>query len=156
MRCVWTRGVALSASLVSATVVVVTMAVAAHAQQPAVDRGQEIVVTVCSTCHSSQLVTASRRTRQQWQQTVKQMIDRGAPVSSEQFLAVVNYLSAHYGRVNVNTSTAEEIATSTDLSPDEANAIVAYRRDHGTINDFDELKKIPSLDAKSWKPIEMD
>jgi competence ComEA-like helix-hairpin-helix protein len=123
------------------------MLAAAHGQQPAADKGQEVFAKVCSKCHSTQLVTSSRQTRPEWEQTVNQMKARGAVASDAELLAVVDYLSAHYGRVDVNTATADEITSETGLLPEQADLIVEYRRDHGPIDSFDELEKIPGLDS---------
>jgi competence ComEA-like helix-hairpin-helix protein len=151
MRCVWWTGIASVTRMLCATAIVGTMVAVASAQQPPPDDGQEIFAKVCGSCHSTQQVTSSRRTRQQWLQTVGQMVARGATGSSDDFLTVVNYLSAHYGRINVNSATAAEIVSSTDLSIEQANAIVAYRRDHGAIDGFNELEKVPGLDANKLK-----
>lgn len=147
MRCEWRSCIAMSAGRLGAAATVLAVVAMAQAQQPAAGNGREIFARVCGACHSTELATSSRRTRQQWLQTVGQMRRRGAAGSDEEFLAVVDYLSAHYGRVNVNTATAGEIASSTGLSPEQAAAVVAYRGKHGVLDGFDALRKIPGLDV---------
>src|SRR5437867_9845391 len=51
----------------------------------------------------------------------------------------------HYGRVNVNTATASEIAEVLGLLPQEAEAIVKYRRDKEKFEDFEALSKTPGV-----------
>ena len=73
------------------------------------------------------------------------MIASGAKASDEEFTAVINYLASQFGRANVNTASASEIAEATGLSEQEAEAIVKYRKDKGKIEDFDALSKMPGV-----------
>jgi len=146
MNCKWRGGAAFGAWMLLAPTAVLTTIAVAQAQQPRQESAEETFSRVCGACHSTAIATSSRRTRHQWLQTVGQMRSRGAAGSDDDFRAIVDYLSEHYGRVNVNVATAAEIETATDFSSGQADAIVAYRRVHGTINDFDELRKVPGLD----------
>jgi len=56
--------------------------------------------------------------------------------------------SSAYGKVNVNTAPAGEIAQILGLSQKEADAIVKFRKDHGKFEDFDALGKVPGVDPK--------
>lgn len=78
---------------------------------------------------------------------IEDMVDRGAEGSDEDMAAVLSYLTTFYGRVNVNAASPEELEKLLGLSAKEAQAIVAYREQNGKINDFERLKKIPSVDA---------
>jgi len=108
--------------------------------------GKESLQQVCSSCHDLDTVTATHRSKTAWQQTIDDMVDRGASGSDDDMAAILSYLTTFYGRVNVNTATVEEMQKSLDLSAKEARAIVAYREHNGKINNLDELKKIPGLD----------
>jgi competence protein ComEA len=108
--------------------------------------GKEQLQRVCSSCHELETVTAARRTKGGWQQTIEDMVDRGAEGSEEDMVAVLSYLTTFYGRVNVNTASAEELQKSLDLSAKDAHAIVVYREQNGKINNFEQLKKIPGVD----------
>lgn len=109
--------------------------------------GKEQLQRVCSSCHELETVTAARRTKGGWQQTIEDMVDRGAEGSDEDMAAILSYLTTFYGRVNVNAASAEQLEKSLDLSANEAQAIVAYREQNGKIKDFEELKKIPGVNA---------
>lgn len=63
---------------------------------PAID-GASIVENQCAACHSSNRVKQVRKTHDQWDQTVSQMIDRGAQLSDAEKKALVDYLTATYG-----------------------------------------------------------
>ncbi len=108
--------------------------------------GKEQLQRICSSCHELETVTAARRTKGTWQQTIEDMVDRGAEGSEEDMAAILSYLTTFYGRVNVNAASAEELEKSLGLSAKDAQAIVAYREQNGKINDFEQLKKIPGVD----------
>lgn len=109
--------------------------------------GKDSLEQVCSACHELETVTAARRTKGAWQRTIQDMIDRGAEGSDEDMAAILSYLTTFFGRVNVNAASAQELQKALELSEKEAQAIVAYREHNGRINNFDELTKIPGVDA---------
>jgi mono/diheme cytochrome c family protein len=53
---------------------------------------RETAQRICSGCHSVQMFTGRRMTREQWGGVVSNMIGRGAKISDEEFDEVVNYL----------------------------------------------------------------
>jgi len=109
--------------------------------------GKESLEKVCSGCHEVETLTATRRTRIGWQQMIEDMIGRGADGSEEEMAAVVSYLTAFFGKVNVNAASAQELEKTLDLPAKEAQAIVEYREKNGKINDFEQLKKVPGVSA---------
>src|SRR6185436_2039058 len=122
-------------------------AVAISGQQSAPEPPKANFERLCSTCHESERGTSSRRTREQWLQTVNQMVARGAEGTDEELLGVVEYLAREHGRVNVNLATATDIALVLGLTPAEGEAIVQYRREHGTFEDATGVAKVPGVDA---------
>ena len=111
-------------------------------------QGRAAVQKICATCHEIETVISSRRTRVGWEQTTEDMIARGAEGSDEEMDAVVEYLATYFGKVNVNTATAEQLVKSLDLSAKEAQAISVYRGRNGKIKDFEELKRVPGVSAE--------
>ncbi len=107
--------------------------------------GQAVLQKVCGSCHALGKVTASRRSREQWEEVTDKMIAAGAKATEEEFTVVINYLVTQYGRVNVNTAPASEIVEATGLSEQEAEAIIKYRKDKGKFEDFDALSKTPGV-----------
>jgi competence protein ComEA len=110
--------------------------------------GKEIVMKACANCHEIETVIGSRRTRLGWQQSVDDMISRGAEGSREEMDAVVAYLTTYFGKVNVNAATAQDLEKALGLSEQEAQVIVAYREKNSKIKDFEELKKVPGVSAE--------
>ncbi len=120
-------------------------AMPAQAAQANPDEKQAVLQKVCGSCHTLGKVTGSRRSRSQWEEVTDKMIAAGAKASDEEFTAVINYLASQYGRANVNTASASEIAEATGLSEQEAEAIVKYRKEKGKFEDFDALSKMPGV-----------
>lgn len=59
--------------------------------------GQALVEERCSECHALTRVQSASKTRDQWEQTVSDMIDKGARLSEEEQAVVVDYLAEAYG-----------------------------------------------------------
>jgi competence protein ComEA len=129
-------------------IVYVTIA-SGQQKQAALPEGpaKEILQRVCSSCHELETVTSARRTQNDWQQTIEDMVARGAEGSDEDLAAILNYLTRYFGKVNVNAASTRELEKSLDFSASEAQAIVSYRERNGNIKDLDELKKIPGVSA---------
>ena len=125
----------------------------AQAQQPSSsptdDPAAELFSQMCSRCHDGARITAIRRTKSEWEDVLTKMIERGATGSEEDFLTVFGYLRRHHGKVYINTATLDEITTSLGLSQKDADAILAYRKAHGSFADFEAVKKVPDIDVKT-------
>jgi cytochrome c5 len=61
------------------------------------ERARQLYVEICSYCHELERVTRQSLTREQWQGLIKGMVDEGAPVTSEEFSMIVDYLTEHFG-----------------------------------------------------------
>lgn len=59
-------------------------------------------------------------------------------------------------RVNINTATVEELQAVKGIGPKTADAIVAYRSEHGTFKSVAELENVKGVGEKSLKKIEDD
>ena len=123
-------------------------AVAISGQQPAPEPSKANFERLCSTCHEPERGTSSRRTRDQWLQTVNQMVARGAQGTDDELMAVVEYLTREHGRVNVNLASAADIALVLGLTPAEGAAIVEHRRQHGTFDDAAAVERVAGVDAR--------
>ena|SRR5437588_6367861 len=128
---------------------ILALAAAGAAQETPATKSKATFEKVCSGCHNIGTATGSRRTREQWQETIDAMITKeNAEISDEQYGPILNYLVAAYGKVNVNKAAADEIVEVVGISPKEAEAIVKYRKENGNFADFDALGKVPGLDRK--------
>jgi glucose dehydrogenase len=59
--------------------------------------GRRIVEEDCTPCHGLDNITRAHFSRAGWQQTVRDMMNRGAPLTAAQYATVVDYLAHHYG-----------------------------------------------------------
>lgn len=100
---------------------------------------------VCVRCHPSEKIVEARRYPEQWDQVIEQMVARGATGTDAEFDAVYDYLVSQYGRVQINSATADEIAQVLHLEQGVAETIVQQRRTRGPIADFDALKAVPGV-----------
>jgi hypothetical protein len=62
------------------------------------DRGQELVEEICSLCHEWERVKDQQLSKEQWAGVIKGMIFEGAPVTDDEFNAIVEYLARNYGK----------------------------------------------------------
>lgn len=59
--------------------------------------GQTLLQERCSECHSLDRVTGTEKTQAEWEQTVTRMVGRGAELSEEEQVVLVDYLAETYG-----------------------------------------------------------
>ena len=123
-------------------------AVAVSGQQSAPEPSKANFERLCGTCHEPERGTSSRRTRDQWLQTVNQMVARGAQGTDDDLMAVVEYLTLEHGRVNVNLASAADIALVLGLTPAEGAAIVEHRRQRGTFDDAAAVERVTGVEAR--------
>jgi competence ComEA-like helix-hairpin-helix protein len=110
------------------------------------DKRHAVFLKVCATCHPIDKITA-RRSRSQWEDLLYKMIDLGAKGTDQEFRTILDYLTSEYGRVNVNRGPASELSAVLGLTKQQASAVVAYRREHGKFENFDDLAQMPGIDA---------
>ncbi len=61
------------------------------------ERARQLYLEICSYCHELERVTRQALTREEWQGLIRGMVDEGAPVTSEEFAMIVDYLAEHFG-----------------------------------------------------------
>src|SRR5262245_14897889 len=125
-------------------------AVVSNAQEPD-DAPAAAFRRVCSACHDSERILATRRTRTQWEEIIEKMIDRGAEGTSEDFTTAEVYLLRVSGRVNVNRAQAKDVVAVLSVTQKDADAIIEYRKTNGEYKDFDALSKVPGIDLEKLK-----
>jgi competence protein ComEA len=123
---------------------------------------------MCQTCHGLDSITQKRRTPDEWQIAVEQMISNGAPLLPKEADIIVQYLCEHFtpttgsssspestGKtpIPVNTAAAKDLQSALGLSAKEVAAIVDYREKHGSFRAWEDLQKVPDLDVKKIEPL---
>jgi competence protein ComEA len=111
------------------------------------DRPARAFEKVCHDCHEPDRIVETHRTRGGWEEIIEKMIEKGATGTDQDFDLVLQYLLGHYGMVNINQASPEDIALIVGLSAKEAEAIVTYRRENGNFKNFEALTKVPGVDV---------
>lgn len=60
--------------------------------------GADLVRAKCILCHDLGNITRIRQSREEWEDTLKTMIRRGAPLTPADETIIVDYLTKHYGK----------------------------------------------------------
>ncbi|MCZ6629076.1 MAG: hypothetical protein O7E56_12705 [SAR324 cluster bacterium] len=60
-------------------------------------KGKEIVEIACGQCHGLNNISDARRTMEEWESVVSDMVARGAPLLIDEIDTVANYLTEHFG-----------------------------------------------------------
>lgn len=123
-----------------------------HGNPEAFTKSAETVIDrVCSSCHGWDLIGGDRFTAIQWDAILSEMVSVGAEATADEMKLIRGYVLWSYGRVQVNTAPAEELAAVLGIAPETAQAIVSYRAEHGPFDDAAALAQVPGLDAAVLK-----
>jgi competence protein ComEA len=112
--------------------------------------GKALVKKICTGCHGLENITGQHMGKDEWSDTVNEMITDGAQGSDEEMDKIVEYLAKNFGprKVNVNSASAAAIAGALAIPQDQAAAIVAYREKNGKFKQWQDLKNVGGLDMK--------
>jgi competence protein ComEA len=114
--------------------------------------GKDKFLATCSMCHTPENVLGHNLDSDGWTDILQKMIGYGAQGSDEDFGQILTYLTTNFGpipaKVNVNTATAMNFRNWLGMRETLAEAIVAYRAQHGDFKSLDDLKSVPGADAK--------
>lgn len=111
------------------------------------EAGEQVTGRVCTSCHGWESVLAARMTPSQWNFTVSDMVAKGAKATPDEKEFIARFMSWAWGKVSVNSAPAEDLALVIGLPMVQAEAVVAYRQEHGTIENLEELKQVPCIDV---------
>jgi competence protein ComEA len=110
------------------------------------DPADAVAVTqVCTVCHVSTQFLSTPRFSSRWQEVFTQMSGYGATGTDDQLDRVVSYFQKNLTVVNVNTSPAEDLGPTLQVSDAVIDAILA-RRAQRPFSGIDDLSKIPGVD----------
>ncbi len=120
--------------------------------------GRELVLNSCNTCHNLKVVVHARLSRADWAKSVNDMIQRGAPLFSEEVEPIANYLSKAFGTsvpklVNVNTASREELEKLPNLKPAIVTRILEARGKSGPFKNAEELRRTLGMEKKDFEKV---
>ena len=61
-------------------------------------KGADLTMARCALCHEITHITRARLSRGEWQDNVRNMIERGMPIAPDEIPIVVEYLATYYNR----------------------------------------------------------
>jgi cytochrome c len=61
-------------------------------------KGADLTMARCALCHEITHITRARLSRGEWQDNVRNMVERGMPIAPEEIPLVVDYLATYYNR----------------------------------------------------------
>jgi hypothetical protein len=108
-------------------------------------REAQSLQAVCAKCHNLELVTDTPRSFEEWQDTIQQMVDRGAKGTDAQFDDILDLLHRTLTTINVNTAEASELQIVLDI-PQGVSAAIIERRSKQLFTGLDDLKTVQGLD----------
>lgn len=107
----------------------------------------QAVAAVCTACHSSAQFLTAPRPYLRWEQTMQEMLDRGAQGTDEQLDHVLSYLVKNLTIVNVNSSPPDQLGMTLQIPSTVAEEIVAKRVAHPFTN-LDELQAVKGVNVE--------
>jgi hypothetical protein len=152
----WKAGAAALAVLVAVNLAQTATPPNAKRSEPVGDRDpkdRQALVAVCGACHPVNLVDDNIRSYDDWRETVRSMVDRGARGTDEQFERIDNYLYLSLTALNVNEAAGEDIAAILGIPAIGADAIVARReqRKFTSIADLASVAGVPAAQLEARK-----
>ena len=108
------RGAAFAAVVISAAAVPLGAQDAAPARTLIPGKGADLTMARCAVCHEITHITRARLSRGEWQDNVKNMIERGAPIAPDEIPVIVDYLAAYYSRDSAPSAADLEPAPTQD------------------------------------------
>ena len=79
------------------------------------------------------------------------------PATTAELAAVQQYLTTNFpkqedaSKLNMNKATAKEIEARLGMTPEEAQAIVQYRNEHGDFREWGEMLVVYGVDGRKIK-----
>ena len=61
-------------------------------------KGSDLTMARCALCHEITHITRTRLSRGEWEDNVRNMIERGMPIAPDEVALVVDYLATYYNR----------------------------------------------------------
>jgi len=126
---------------------------------------RQLITTACTKCHAADVITAQRRTPEEWQAQVANMIQRGASLTKQQSAAVVSYLSKNFGKKDRardlfedSCSSCHSLARMSDYAytkeewREETRGMIS----EGTVLTDEELDLLLNYLAKNFGPPQQD
>jgi len=111
------------------------------------------VTAVCSRCHMASQFLGSPRSSVRWEQTYARMSQNGARGSDEQLNRVVRFFQQNLTIINLNSSPAEELGPTLQVSDDVVDRLLARRAKTKFKNAVD-VAAVPGIDTATLRRLD--
>lgn len=140
------------------TATLVLMSIPAAAQELPPGNGQALVMKNCTACHDLDGTVQLRKTREEWESIVIDMIGRGAPLFIEEVDPIIGYLADAFGPkappiVDVNTAVKDELVKLTGVTPQLADRLIAYRTANGSFMSLEQVRTVLGISNDAFDRI---
>ena len=108
--------------------------------------GRDTAIRICGDCHEAEQMSNAYRTRVEWETLIEDMASRNGAASEDDKKVILGYALKSFGKVNINTAAADDIAQIVQLPAAQAAAIVDYRQKSGEFKSLEDLRKVPTID----------
>jgi sulfite dehydrogenase len=81
--------------------------------------GAELTQAKCAVCHEIEHVVRSRQSRAEWEETMRRLVQRGAPLAPDEIRVITDYLATYYNREGPS---AAALAASAQAAAAQAQA----------------------------------
>ena len=112
-------------------------------------RAKQLMESVCVQCHALGTVTEKKKTSQEWERTIGEMISRGAQVSADDAKIIAGYLGEHFGpdrQASAQSAGTSEGAASLPDAPGKELLMSKCFQCHG-----DGMWKTLRQNKKAWE-----
>jgi DNA uptake protein ComE-like DNA-binding protein len=109
--------------------------------------GKAETIGVCSQCHEAQKAASVKLTRKGWTETIDKMKALGAEGTSQEFEAILDYLSTRFKgeldeALDLNSAEALDLESVLQLLRKESAAFVQFRSKRGPFTSMADLKDL--------------
>jgi competence ComEA-like helix-hairpin-helix protein len=121
--------------------------------------GKTAVMRLCAKCHGLEQFTAARHSKEEWDVLIDKMSEEGLEMSDQDYETVIGYLTKYLGKdapplkIRINTLTVAMLEERLGLSDKAAEAIVKHRTEHGPFKTWQDVAKVPGVEAKKIEAV---
>lgn len=112
-------------------------------------RGRARTVQLCGDCHEIGTILGRRYSPSGWRTVIDDMAVLGAVFTDDEVDIVVGYLGVHFGTVNVNTASIEDMELVLELTPAQARQVETARRLGQRLASVDDVAKVTGLEREA-------
>jgi hypothetical protein len=120
--------------------------------------GKELAARHCSNCHTLERTVRLRQSQDGWEDTVYDMVGRGAPIFLDEAKEIITYFQGVFGPgappfIDVNRASRDEWIKVPGITPELADRLLGYRNANGPLASREQIRGILGLEEKAFENI---